>query len=152
MREMKRIRDEDSSRIQHVRWMSRGPPSLLSHTLTLALPRTQHTVLGDRYVLHSLLGRGGFSEVYKVQRLAVVLVHRVDTSDARLAALQAYDASQLRYVACKIHQLTPQWSEDRKRNYVRHAVRAAVVGAPLAPFRVADPLWRPPGRPVSTAF
>jgi hypothetical protein len=46
------------------------------------------------------------------------------TADVALADLQAYDARQLRYVACKIHQLTPQWSEDRKRNYVRHAVCA----------------------------
>ena len=50
--------------------------------------------------------------------------HQVALLTFTLAALQAYDARQLRYVACKIHQLTPQWSEDRKRNYVRHAVRA----------------------------
>ena len=28
-----------------------------------------------------------------------------------------------RYVACKIHQLVPQWTEEHKRSYVRHAVR-----------------------------
>ena len=50
--------------------------------------------------------------------------HQVALLTFALGALQAYDARQLRYVACKIHQLTPQWSEDRKRNYVRHAVCA----------------------------
>lgn len=51
-------------------------------------------------MLQALLGRGGFSEVFK-----------------------AFDVEALRFVACKIHQLSPQWSEDRKRGYVRHAAR-----------------------------
>jgi hypothetical protein len=40
-RELKRARDEDSSRFN------------------------QHPLLGGRYVLMNMLGRGGFSEVYK---------------------------------------------------------------------------------------
>ena len=36
---------------------------------------------------------------------------------------QAYDVDDNRYVACKIHQLVPQWTEEHKRSYVRHAVR-----------------------------
>ena len=39
MREMKRIRDEDSSRIQHVRERIAGTPSPRSHTLTVPLLR-----------------------------------------------------------------------------------------------------------------
>jgi tousled-like kinase len=52
--------------------------------------------LTDRYLLCSLLGRGGFSEVYK-----------------------AYDLIQQRYVACKIHQLNSSWSDAKKQNYVK---------------------------------
>jgi tousled-like kinase len=59
-----------------------------------------HRVFSDRYVLLELLGKGGFSEVYK-----------------------AYDLRELRYVACKIHQLNSSWSDERKLNYTRHATR-----------------------------
>lgn len=58
------------------------------------------TVLNDRYVLTSLLGRGGFSEVHR-----------------------AYDLLEHKYVAAKIHQLNSHWSDDRKRNYTKHATR-----------------------------
>lgn len=76
LQELKRIRDEDCSRFN------------------------QCIVLGGRYVLQHLLGRGGFSEVHK-----------------------AYDVEGMRFVACKIHQLLPSWNEQRKRSYVRHAAR-----------------------------
>lgn len=57
-------------------------------------------ILENRYQLLSLLGKGGFSEVYK-----------------------AYDLDELRYVACKIHQLNPNWNETSKSNYIKHALR-----------------------------
>eukprot|EP01083_Nonionella_stella_P296327 1006716_1 len=57
-------------------------------------------VLNQRYLLIHLLGKGGFSEVWK-----------------------AYDLSRHAYVACKIHQLNPSWPDDRKRNYTKHATR-----------------------------
>jgi len=57
-------------------------------------------LLNDRYVLTSLLGRGGFSEVHR-----------------------AYDLLEHKYVAAKIHQLNSHWSDDRKRNYTKHATR-----------------------------
>ena len=47
-----------------------------------------------------LLGRGGFSEVFK-----------------------GYDCEEGRHVACKLHQLASHWPEERKRSYVRHAAR-----------------------------
>lgn len=56
--------------------------------------------LADRYQVLSLLGRGGFSEVYR-----------------------AYDCLEMKYVACKIHQLSPNWAETFKSNYIRHALR-----------------------------
>ncbi|KAG6414703.1 hypothetical protein SASPL_122076 [Salvia splendens] len=76
IREMKRIRDEDGSRFNNFQ--------LLNH----------------RYALLNLLGKGGFSEVYK-----------------------AFDLVEHRYVACKLHGLNAQWSEEKKQSYIRHAIR-----------------------------
>eukprot|EP01102_Stenamoeba_stenopodia_P007793 TRINITY_DN2198_c0_g1_i1.p1 TRINITY_DN2198_c0_g1~~TRINITY_DN2198_c0_g1_i1.p1 ORF type:complete len:773 (-),score=121.37 TRINITY_DN2198_c0_g1_i1:107-2425(-) len=76
IKETKRIADEDRSRFNN------------------------HPLLENRYLLLSLLGKGGFSEVYK-----------------------AYDLKELREVACKIHSLNSLWSEQKKRNYSKHAVR-----------------------------
>ncbi|XP_024524727.1 serine/threonine-protein kinase TOUSLED isoform X2 [Selaginella moellendorffii] len=76
IRELKRIRDEDGSRFNHF------------------------PILNKRYALLNLLGKGGFSEVYK-----------------------AYDMVEYRYVACKLHGLNVQWSEEKKQNYIRHAIR-----------------------------
>eukprot|EP01128_Nolandella_sp_AFSM9_P003263 TRINITY_DN1387_c0_g1_i1.p1 TRINITY_DN1387_c0_g1~~TRINITY_DN1387_c0_g1_i1.p1 ORF type:complete len:619 (+),score=106.50 TRINITY_DN1387_c0_g1_i1:24-1880(+) len=76
LRETKRIRDEENCKFN------------------------DFPILKERYVLVELLGKGGFSEVYK-----------------------AYDAQLLRYVACKVHQLNPLWSEARKANYSRHSIR-----------------------------
>ena len=57
-------------------------------------------VLNNRYLLLNMLGKGGFSEVYK-----------------------AMDLVDLQEVACKIHQLNSQWSEVKKASYVKHSVR-----------------------------
>ncbi|KAG6779795.1 hypothetical protein POTOM_016195 [Populus tomentosa] len=76
IRELKRIRDEDGSRFNNFQ------------------------ILNYRYALLNLLGKGGFSEVYK-----------------------AYDLVEHRYVACKLHGLNVQWSEDKKQSYIRHALR-----------------------------
>lgn len=57
-------------------------------------------ILKNRYILLQLLGKGGFSEVYR-----------------------AYDLKNLMQVACKIHQLNPHWPEKKKENYTRHACR-----------------------------
>merc|ERR1719414_2281395 len=76
IRELKRIHNEDQSRY------------------------TIHPVLNDRYLLLSLLGKGGFSEVHK-----------------------GFDLKEQRYVACKIHQLNKDWKDDKKANYIKHALR-----------------------------
>lgn len=76
IREMKRLRDEDGSRFNNFQ------------------------ILNHRYALLNLLGKGGFSEVYK-----------------------AYDLLDHRFVACKLHGLHPQWSEEKKQSYIRHAIR-----------------------------
>ena len=74
-------------------------PSLLSLTPTPvpSLPRFNHNpLLHKRYLLLSLLGKGGFSEVYR-----------------------GFDLQELRLVACKIHQLASEWKEDKKANYIK---------------------------------
>ncbi|CAI0541713.1 unnamed protein product [Linum tenue] len=43
---------------------------------------------------------------------------------SRLASIKrAFDLVEHRYVACKLHGLNAQWSEDKKQSYVRHAIR-----------------------------
>jgi tousled-like kinase len=54
----------------------------------------------DQYLLLNLLGKGGFSEVFR-----------------------AFDLVNCQYVACKIHQLHPMWGEEKKANYIKHATR-----------------------------
>lgn len=77
VREMKRIQCEDQSRFKNFEVLHKG-----------------------RYLLSSLLGKGGFSEVWR-----------------------AYDLEENRYVACKIHHVNKDWKEDKKANYVKHAMR-----------------------------
>uniref|UniRef100_H3ARZ1 Tousled like kinase 1 n=1 Tax=Latimeria chalumnae TaxID=7897 RepID=H3ARZ1_LATCH len=76
IRELKRINNEDSSQFK------------------------DHPTLNERYLLLHLLGRGGFSEVYK-----------------------AFDLYEQRYAAVKIHQLNKNWREEKKENYHKHACR-----------------------------
>jgi len=56
--------------------------------------------LNDRYLVLSLLGKGGFSEVYR-----------------------CWDLKEHGYVACKIHQAESNWDSQRTSTYWRHAVR-----------------------------
>ncbi|XP_010520498.1 PREDICTED: serine/threonine-protein kinase TOUSLED-like isoform X3 [Tarenaya hassleriana] len=94
IREMKRIRDEDGSRFNNF------------------------PVLNGRYALLNLLGKGGFSEVYK----------------------QAYDLVDQRYVACKLHGLNAQWSEEKKQSYIRHAIREYNIHKTLVHHHIVR-LW-----------
>lgn len=78
MKEIRRITDEDSSEF-------------------LAVPSIGE---GNRYVLMNLLGKGGFSEVWK-----------------------AFDCVDGQYVACKIHRVNRDWSAQTRGHYLRHAER-----------------------------
>mmetsp|Transcript_22523 Transcript_22523/g.32905 ORF Transcript_22523/g.32905 Transcript_22523/m.32905 type:complete len:726 (+) Transcript_22523:104-2281(+) len=69
--------------------------------------------LRKRYVLLSMLGRGGFSEVWK-----------------------ALDLVKLDEVAIKVHQLNPSWSESRKQSYVKHVTREYMIHRELDHPRV----------------
>ncbi|AIO00856.1 serine/threonine protein kinase, putative [Leishmania panamensis] len=78
VKEMRRVNDEDTSEF-------------------LAIPTIGE---GDRYVLMHLLGKGGFSEVWK-----------------------AFDLVEGRYVACKIHHIQREWPTQTRTHYLRHAQR-----------------------------
>lgn len=93
IRELKRIRDEDGSRFNNFQ------------------------ILNHRYALLNLLGKGGFSEVYK-----------------------AYDLIEHRYVACKLHGLNAQWSEEKKQSYIRHAIREYNIHKTLVHHHIVR-LW-----------
>ncbi|KAK6776717.1 hypothetical protein RDI58_027718 [Solanum bulbocastanum] len=93
IREMKRIRDEDGSRFNNFQ------------------------ILNHRYALLNLLGKGGFSEVYK-----------------------AFDLVDHRYVACKLHGLNAQWSEEKKQSYIRHAIREYNIHKSLVHHHIVR-LW-----------
>merc|ERR1719312_1716245 len=70
-------------------------------------------VLNDRYLLLMLLGKGGFSEVHK-----------------------GFDLKEQRYVACKIHQLNKDWKDDKKANYIKHALREYNIHKALEHARI----------------
>ncbi|XP_076061798.1 tousled-like kinase isoform X3 [Oratosquilla oratoria] len=136
IRELKRIHNEDQSRIlqsqssprnpHNMRWfggLSQASQGLLNNPppdegtcvrgrcgmvpkvidcegLVTHNKFNNHPVLNDRYLLLMLLGKGGFSEVHK-----------------------AFDLREQRYVACKVHQLNKDWKDDKKANYIKHAIR-----------------------------
>ena len=70
-------------------------------------------MLKDRYLILSILGKGGYSEVYK-----------------------AYDLENCREVACKIHHFDNSWSEQIKDNYIKHAIRENEIHKDLNHRRV----------------
>ena len=75
--------------------------------------KNKFTVLKDRYLILSILGKGGYSEVYK-----------------------AYDLENCREVACKIHHFDNSWSEQIKDNYIKHAIRENEIHKDLNHRRV----------------
>lgn len=89
VRELRRVQHEDRSRF------SRRP------------------VMNGRYLLLSLLGRGGFSEVWK-----------------------AFDLREYCEAAVKIHQLNSSWTEEKKHNYMKHATREYAIHREMVHPRV----------------
>jgi tousled-like kinase len=71
--------------------------------------------LNARYLLTSMLGRGGFSEVWK-----------------------ALDLLELKEVAVKVHQLNPAWTEERKATYIKHVTREYTIHRDLKHPRVVQ--------------
>ena len=93
--EYKRIRDEEQSKYCGIH---------RSKTFT---------VLNDKYLILSILGKGGFSEVYK-----------------------AFDLENCREVACKIHHFDDSWSDQVKDDYIKHALRENEIHKELNNRRV----------------
>lgn len=87
IREIKRVADEDASIYNNF-------PRLPAHP----------TDGKPTYLLTTLLGRGGFSEVY-----------------------EAYDLTTFTRVACKIHALQRTWVELKREDYIRHASREYAI-------------------------
>lgn len=71
------------------------------------------SLLNKRYLMLCLLGKGGFSEVWK-----------------------AFDVEENRYVACKIHHVNKDWKEEKKANYVKHAMREKDIHKSLDHCRI----------------
>ena len=95
MQEFKRMRDEE-------------------HSIYCGIHSKNHfTILKDRYLILSILGKGGYSEVYK-----------------------AFDLECSREVACKIHHFDNSWSEQIKDNYIKHAIRENEIHKDLNHRRV----------------
>ncbi|EGT33534.1 CBN-TLK-1 protein [Caenorhabditis brenneri] len=89
MRELKRVANESASQFK------------------------DHPLLHKRYLMLNLLGKGGFSEVWK-----------------------AFDMEENRYVACKIHHVNKEWKEEKKANYVKHAMREKDIHKSLDHCRI----------------
>lgn len=77
--------------------------------------KDQLPVLHQRYLLLSLLGRGGFSEVWK-----------------------ALDLVELREVAVKVHQVTTNWSDERKASFIKHVTREYTIHREMRHPRVVQ--------------
>lgn len=72
-------------------------------------------LLHSRYLLLTMLGRGGFSEVWK-----------------------AMDLIELKEVAVKLHQLNTTWSDSRKQSYVKHVTREYTIHRDMMHPRVVQ--------------
>jgi tousled-like kinase len=75
--------------------------------------KKKYSVLASKYLVLSLLGKGGYSEVYK-----------------------AYDLENCREVACKIHHFDDSWNEAIKESYIKHALRENEIHKDLNNRRV----------------
>ena len=61
-------------------------------------------LLNDRYQILELIGKGGYSEVYKT-----------------------YDLQNHSFVVCKLLQINQKWPDDVQSNYIRHTVRENTI-------------------------
>lgn len=116
IRELKRIHNEDNSQYGHFSCFWSPPPysawcdshACLAVQLKLfpILCRFKdHPTLNDRYLLLHLLGRGGFSEVYKVRKVLLSLLTQVWIPSGHLPNLAKWKATLLLSPNAKMHKL-----------------------------------------------
>ena len=60
--------------------------------------------LNERYQILELIGKGGYSEVYK-----------------------AYDTYNHKFIACKLIQLNENWPQEIKQSYIKHTIRENLI-------------------------
>ncbi|CAL8162591.1 unnamed protein product [Prunus armeniaca] len=66
---------------------------------------------------------------------------RIRDEDGSLRTFQqAFDLVEHRYVACKLHGLNAQWSEEKKQSYIRHAIREYNIHKTLVHHHIVR-LW-----------
>ncbi|CAF2338682.1 unnamed protein product [Brassica napus] len=65
---------------------------------------------------------------------------RIRDEDGSRDFEQAYDLVNHRYVACKLHGLNAQWSEEKKQSYIRHAMREYDIHKDLVHHHIVR-LW-----------
>lgn len=97
IRELKRIHNEDQSRFNN------------------------HVTLSERYLLLMLLGKGIVKNIVRYMKFPNY--HSSSTLGGFSEVHKAFDLKDQRYVACKIHQLNKDWKDDKKANYIKHALR-----------------------------
>lgn len=51
--------------------------------------------------------------------ITICLVMHLIVLLIRILNQQAFDLTEQRYVACKIHQLNKDWKDDKKANYIK---------------------------------
>lgn len=95
LNEFKRMRDEESSKYCGIN------------------SKKKFSVLQGKYLIVSLLGKGGYSEVYK-----------------------GFDLEYCREVACKVHHFDDNWNDHIKDSYIKHALRENEIHKELNNRRV----------------
>lgn len=100
----------DTQKAVHIKELRRCQCEEQSRFYQMQLP-----ALNNRYLLQQMLGRGGFSEVWK-----------------------AFDLVELREVAVKIHHLNPQWQEEKKQSYIKHVTREYSIHREMKHPRVVE--------------
>eukprot|EP00887_Chlorella_sp_A99_P007155 scaffold2.g7155.t1 len=77
----------------------------------------------QRYLLLNLMGKGGFSEVFKASCPLFLIVSILFSILSFILSKNALDLATLREVAVKVNQLNPMWNEVKKASYVKHSMR-----------------------------
>lgn len=108
-RVLEAIEELDAEKKVFIREMKRFNDEMESETFHNS-PR-----LNGRYVLTRLLGRGGFSEVFR-----------------------AVDLQDMCEVAVKVHKVEAGWTNQRKMDYIRHTVREYEIHKALRHHRIAQ--------------